>query len=479
MWIVIAIVAAIAVALLLPVVFGLGISADNVAEAAENYPDVAALIADGKRAEARQAYIAHRAESLIVPLRLGGEIFLRVLKMIVVPLVVASVMTGILGMGDVRKLGRPGGYTLLYYLSTTVLAVIVGLILVNIIRPGKGMQEDVPQIQTAQQKLYQHLAEETDLSDDDVAKVFGDTEYSERKNPGIGRVLENLALMLFTDNLILAAAETQLLPLIVFSIVFAGLLTTMGERVATLTRLIPEINDALLALILMIMNFAPLGIFCLVAARFGEANAEGKFLDELAKTGWYSATVLIGLGIHAFVTLSAIYWYFTRKNPWTFIAQMSQALLTAFSTASSSATLPVTMESAVDRAGVSKKSVDFVLPLGATINMDGTALYEAVAAIFIAQVTAADMSFTQQIIVAATATLAAIGAAGIPEAGLVTMIIVLTAVGLPIEYITLILAVDWLLDRFRTTVNVFGDACGAAIIDRTMPPDEPPPPGAA
>ena len=419
--------------------------------------------------------------TILAPLKLGGEIFLRVLKMIVVPLVVASVMTGILGMGDVRKLGRPGAYTLLYYLSTTVLAVVVGLVMVNIIRPGENMQAgNVAEGVSAKKELYEHLAEETELSDDDVAGVFGDTEYTERKNPSISRVLENLALMLFTDNLFLAASETQLLPLIVFSIVFAGLLTTMGERVSTLTRMIPEINEALLALILMIMRFAPLGIFCLVAARFGQANAEGEFLAELKKTGWYSATVLIGLGVHAFVTLSAIYWYFTRKSPWKFIVQMSQALLTAFSTASSSATLPVTMESAVDRAGVSKKSVDFVLPLGATINMDGTALYEAVAAIFIAQVIGADMSLTQQIIVAATATLAAIGAAGIPEAGLVTMIIVLTAVKLPVEYITLILAVDWLLDRFRTTVNVFGDACGAAIIDRAMPADEATaPPGAA
>ena len=417
---------------------------------------------------------------LLTPLQLGGEIFLRVLKMIVVPLVVASVMTGILGMGDIRKLGRPGGYTLLYYLSTTVLAVIVGLVLVNIIRPGVGMDAEPDDSRSEQAELYTYLAAETELTDDDVAAIFGDSEYTERKNPSITRVLENLALMLFTDNLFGAAASTQLLPLIVFSIAFAGLLTTMGERVSLLTRMIPEINDALLTFILFIMRFAPLGIFCLVAARFGRANVDGEFLAELSKTGWYSATVVIGLGIHAFVTLPAIYWFFTRQNPYRFIAKMSQALLTAFSTASSSATLPVTMESAVDRAGVSKKSVDFVLPLGATINMDGTALYEAVAAIFISQVVASDLSFAQQLIVAVTATLAAIGAAGIPEAGLVTMIIVLTAVNLPIEYITLILAVDWLLDRFRTTVNVFGDACGAAIIDRVMPHDpdgSPPGPG--
>jgi Na+/H+-dicarboxylate symporter len=175
------------------------------------------------------------------------------------------------------------------------------------------------------------------------------------------------------------------------------------------------------------------------------------------------------LAIHSFLTLPAILYFFTRRDPYRFIGQMGQALLTAFSTASSSATLPLTLEAAVDEAGISRQSADFVLPLGATVNMDGTALYEAVAAVFIAQVVGVELSFADQVIVAITATLASIGAAGIPEAGLVTMVIVLTAVGLPVEYISVILSVDWLLDRFRTTVNVFGDACGAAIIDQVMP----------
>jgi len=179
-------------------------------------------------------------------------------------------------------------------------------------------------------------------------------------------------------------------------------------------------------------------------------------------------TVLTGLGIHAFLTLPLIYWVFTRKNPYRFMLHMSQALVTAFSTASSSATLPVTMECATVKAGISKRSTDFVLPLGATINMDGTALYEAVAAIFIAQAIGMELTMLQQLVIAVTATLAAIGAAGIPEAGLVTMIIVLNAVGLPIEYIGLILSVDWLLDRFRTAVNAFGDSIGAAVVEKTF-----------
>ena len=278
-------------------------------------------------------------------------------------------------------------------------------------------------------------------------------------------ILENLLLMLFTDNLFLSASETNLLPLIVFSIIFAGMLTTMGKRVHAITEMIGQVNEALMAFILLLMKLAPLGIFCLVAARFGEAQAEGKFLEEISRTGWYFATVLVGLGIHGLGTLPLIYWIFTRKNPYRFLAHMSQAILTAFSTASSSATLPVTMECANLKAGVSKRSTEFVLPLGATINMDGTALYEAAAAIFIAQAIGMELSLLQQLVVAMTATLAAIGAAGIPEAGLVTMLIVLNAVGLPVEYIGLILSVDWLLDRFRTAVNAFGDSIGAAVVD--------------
>ncbi len=403
-------------------------------------------------------------------LHVGGEVFLRLLKMMVVPLVIASVMSGILGLGDVRKLGRPGGFAVLYYLSTTVLAVIVGLVVVNIIDPGIGV-EAIPgdAMPEAERMLLDELAADTGLSKDLITKVFPVLEKGlPEKAPSIWTILENLLLMLFTENLFLSAAETNLLPLIVFSIIFAGMLTTMGERVRAITNMIIQINDALMSFILLLMKLAPLGIFCLVAARFGEAQAEGKFLEEIRRTGWYFMTVIIGLGIHGFGTLPLIYWIFTRKNPYRFMVHMGQALLTAFSTASSSATLPVTMECAHLKAGVSKRSTEFVLPLGATINMDGTALYEAAAAIFIAQVSGVELTLLQQLVVAVTATLAAIGAAGIPEAGLVTMIIVLNAVGLPIQYISLILSVDWLLDRFRTAINAFGDSVGAAVIDPTF-----------
>lgn len=428
--------------------------------------------------------------SVFHAIALGGEIFLRLLKMMVVPLVVASVMSGILGLGDVRKLGKPGGYAILYYLSTTVLAVTVGLIVVNIYNPGKVEKEPAQAKEQerettageAKRKVLKRVAEETKLKEDTIARAIPDLEEGLEKNkPSMGTILHNLVLMLFSDNLFESAVKMDLLPLIVFSVIFAGMLTTMGERVTSITQMIEQINDALMNFILLLMKVAPLGIFCLVAGRFGEAQANGEFIAELQQAAWYVATVLTGLGIHALVTLPLILWFFTRRNPYRFLYQMSQSVLTAFSTASSSATLPVTMECANKNAGVSEKSTEFVLPLGATINMDGTALYEAAAAIFIAQIYAAspegiaagfELGVTEMLVIAVTATLAAIGAAGIPEAGLVTMLIVLNAVNLPVEYMALILPVDWLLDRFRTAVNVFGDAVGTAVVDQTFDTNE-------
>ncbi|KAA5545460.1 dicarboxylate/amino acid:cation symporter [Roseiconus nitratireducens] len=424
----------------------------------------------------------HVAESLEV----GGELFLRALKMIVVPLVFTSVMCGVLGLGDVRKLGRPGATAIGYYLATTVLAVLVGLVVVNVIRPGEGTVDQAKLSElsgggmgTPKAQITKALSQSTGLSTGEVASVLEDLPPGESSQPGIGSIFKNLLLMLVTDNLFVAAAETQLLPIIVFAIVFAGMLTTMHQDVSSITTLVVQSNEALMKFVMLLMNIAPLGIFCLVAARFGKAQASGEFLDELAQIGWYFGTVLIGLAIHAFVTLPLIFYLVRRENPYRYMLAMSQALLTAFSTASSSATLPVTLECS-EEAGISKRSTEFVIPLGATINMDGTALYEAAAAIFIAQVVPGiDLTLMQQVIVAVTATLAAIGAAGIPEAGLVTMLIVLNAVGLPLEYIGLILTVDWLLDRFRTTVNVLGDSIGAAVVEKSLPDALPASPAAA
>lgn len=427
------------------------------------------------------AIVAAIAIALVLPrfamkMHLGGEIFLRLLKMIVVPLVITSVLNGILGLGDVRKLGKPGLTAVTYYLCTTILAVSVGLIVVNLIQPGVGTVDQATLdnfkgvgLDSPKQKMLKALSDLTGMTASEVGSIFDELPTGESEAPSVATIFENLALMIFTDNLFKSAANTDLLPLIVFSIIFGAMLTTLGSRVQTITTLIEQTNTALMNFVLLLMKIAPLGIFCLVAARFGQAVDEGKFIAELQQIGWYFGTVIIGLAIHALLILPLIFWIVRRQNPYRFMYQMSQALLTAFSTASSSATLPVTMECAEKNAGISKRSTEFVIPLGATINMDGTALYEAVAAIFIAQAIGFELGMSQQVIIAVTATLAAIGAAGIPEAGLVTMLIVLNAVGLPIEYIGLILSVDWLLDRFRTAVNTFGDSIGAAVVEGTLP----------
>ena len=503
---------------------------------------------------------------VLAVLDVGGEVFLRMLQMVVVPLVMASVMSGILGLGDVRKLGRPGGYAVSYYMCTTLLAVITGLIVVNIVNPGKAIDkslvedarkegeetvahvtgrndarriewhnvtgdraatagesknasipeegewsvriviDQVGEATTPANAVVQWSVDGNDFSDVEGGKFEAETSagvhttkpvipvpeearyvrvlfspqdggthsiveaYVVSGAPSIGKIFQNLVLMLFTNNLLASMVEIKLLPLIVFSIAFAGMLTTLGEKSKLIADFVNSINDALMSFILLMMKLAPIGIFCLVAARFAKAQLDGQFVTLLTTQAWYMTTVMAGLAVHVLVTLPALLWVFTRRNPIQFFQQMSQALLTAFSTASSTATLPVTMECAEMKAGVSRRSTEFVLPLGATVNMDGTALYEAAGAIFIAQAYALVdpayvLTFDKQVIIAITATLAAIGAAGIPEAGLVTMLIVLNAVGLPLELIGLVLPIDWLLDRFRTATNAFGDAVGSAIVD--------------
>ena len=454
--IVIAIVAAVALSLLLPTLTDPGWVPESAIEAA------AAAGEDAPSRPWTQVLVEDVFE-------VGGEIFLNLLFMLVVPLVVLSVMAGILSLGDVRKLGRPGLYAILYYLCTTVLAVFVGLVLANIFRPG--IRGDVPADADAVV-----VAEGSDDADD-AGRAELDRKLADAEQAGapqtVGSIIRNLIGTIFTKNLIVSASEQQLLPLILFSIVFAAVLTTRLAASQTLQRVIVEAADALMAVVMLIMRIAPLGIFCLVAGRFGEASLKGEFLEKLSELGWYAATVTVGLMFHALITLPLIYWMIRGENPYRFLMKMSKALLTAFGTSSSSATLPVTIETATDEAGVSRKAAGFVLPLGATINMDGTALYEATAALFIAQLAGLDMTLTTQITIAVTATLAAIGAAGVPEAGLVTMLIVLKAIGFSDEecrrYVATIIPIDWLLDRIRTTVNVFGDATGAAVLTPQLP----------
>jgi Na+/H+-dicarboxylate symporter len=373
-------------------------------------------------------------------LRVGwlGALFLNALQMMIIPLIFAAVISGVAALGDIRKLGRLGGITIAYYMITTGIAVCIGLVVVNLIQPGVGLDFDRAQIPE---------------------------QLAARRELGVG----DLLLTLVSPNLVASAAEMQLLPLIVFAILLSAALTTLGSVGQHVIEFFNGINEAMMKLVTWLMYFAPIGIFSLVAARLGEAGGGEAFLREVSAVGWHVVTVLGGLGIHFTVLLLLL--FFVGRRGIGYLGRMLRALFTAFATASSSATLPLTMECARENR-VDRRAVRFVLPLGSTVNMDGTALYEAAAVMFIAQAYGVDMSFSQQMVVFVTATLAAIGAAGIPEAGLVTMVIVLTAVGLPLEGIGLLLAVDWFLDRFRTSVNVWGDAVGAAVVDRFLPDED-------
>lgn len=373
-----------------------------------------------------------------------GTIFIHALKMIIAPLVLASIVCGVAGLGDVRRLGPMGARTVAYYLVTTFMAVVIGLVLVNVVRPG------VPRSEAARAAMDNYRAKV------DVKKAKAQAQTVS------GFLKKQIDKMLC--NPFHALANGNVLGVIVFSLLLGGTLTTMGDKGAPLLRVFQSLNAAMLQLTGLIMRFAPLGVFGLMADFVAEARLEG--LKALAA---YMATVTAGLLVHAVVVLPLLLYVFGRRSALTFAGQMRSALMIAFTTASSSATLPVTIDCAEKKAGVRTRVAGFVLPLGATINMDGTALYEAVAAMFIAQLFGIDMSFMQQVLIFLTATLAAIGAAGIPSAGTVTMAMVLTAVGLPMEGIAIIVGVDRVLDMCRTTVNVWGDAVGAAVVGRYEP----------
>lgn len=386
------------------------------------------------------------APSIGLSIAFIGDLFLQALFALVVPLVMSSMIVGIASLGDVRKLGSIGLRTVLFFMTTTGLAVLVGLILVVAIHPGTPIE---------QSNLDSSPAQTSNLS-----------ERMEDKPTTLGDLFKSILTSLVPKNLFAAMAETQILPLIVFALVFGGVLTTIGEKGAIVIRVFEGINEAMMAIVHLLMWVAPIGISALLAGRLGEAGGFIGFWPQLASLGLYVGTVLLALAIHGFVTLPLALRFMGQRSVPSYAKAMSTPLMTAFSTSSSSATLPLTMESLIEEAKVSRRVVSFVVPLGATINMNGTALYEAVAAMFIAQTYGIEMGLGETIIVLLTATLSAIGAAGIPEAGLVTMVIVLKAVDLPIEGISLILVVDWFLDRCRTTVNVWGDAVGAAVIDR-------------
>ncbi len=373
-----------------------------------------------------------------------GDLFLQALFALVVPLVISSMIVGIASLGDVRKLGSIGFRTVSFFMTTTGLAVLIGLILVVVIHPGSPTE-----------------SLNLELSQEHLSSI---SERIEDKPTTLGELLKSILTSLVPKNLFVAMAEMQILPLIVFALVFGGVLTTIGEKGAVVIRLFEGINEAMMAIVHLLMWIAPVGIGALLAGRLGEAGGFSGFWPQLVSLGTYVGTVLLALAIHGFVILPLALRFLGKRSVPSYVKALSTPLMTAFSTSSSSATLPLTIEALIDNAKVSRRVTSFVVPLGTTINMNGTALYEAVAAMFIAQTYGIEMGLGETIIVLLTATLSAIGAAGIPEAGLVTMVIVLKAVDLPIEGISLILVVDWFLDRCRTTVNVWGDAVGAAVI---------------
>lgn len=363
-----------------------------------------------------------------------GDMFLNALKMLVIPLIVSSLIVGISGLGDITKVGKTGAITLVYFSLTTAFSVALGLFMVNLVQPGKGVEWAggvMPE------------------------KLVG------RETPGVTDILESF----ISPNLVKSMVEMDILPIIIFSLIFGGVLTTLGDKGKLVISFFDGVNHAIMKIVHLVLYFAPLGVFALIAAKLGAAGGGDLFWAEIMKLGKYAFTVVASLLIHALVILPLILVMVTKRSPLIYFKNVSEALTTAFSTASSSATLPVTLECAEKKNKVSRRSALFVLPIGATVNMDGTALYEAVAAIFIAQTIGHDLGLMDNITIFLTATLAAIGAAGIPEAGLVTMVMVLQSVGLPVEGIGLLLSIDWFLDRCRTTVNVWGDSIGAAVVD--------------
>lgn len=363
-----------------------------------------------------------------------GKMFLRGLKMVIIPLIFASIVSGVTSIGSGKSLGRIGLKTITYYISTSFLAILTGLILVNIIKPGVGIemgfQESVTSLSTESGKI------------------------------------NDILIRMIPENLIDSMAKGDILPIIFFAILFGFFITQVADNYKQpLTNFFEGLFEVMMRLTMFIIRFTPLGILGIVS---GEVARNSDKLANLAGSmAIYMLTVIIGLTIHAVITLPLILRLVARVKPLKHINNMATPLLTAFSTVSSSATLPLTMEAVEHKSGVSNKISSFALPLGATINMDGTALYECVAAMFIAQAYGIDLSFTEQMIVVFTALLASIGAAGIPMAGLVMITVVLTAVNLPLEGVGLIIAVDLILDMMRTTVNVWSDSCGAVTIARS------------
>ena len=362
-----------------------------------------------------------------------GDMFMRALKMVIIPLILTSIISGIVNIGSLEKLGRIGLKTISYYIVTSVFAIVTGLFMVNLFKPGEG----------------------ADLGF--VSEVEGLALAKE----SFGQTLINI----IPTNIVQAMVENQMLSVIFWAILVGLFITNISKKHKKLyIKIFNGGFELMMKITEFVIKFTPFGVFGIVAY---QVEQQKDLMEVGGRLGLYMVAVILALTVHSCVTLPLILKLVGKINPFSHIRAMSVPLLTAFSTSSSSATLPLTMEAVEHKAGASNKITSFVLPLGATINMDGTALYECVAAIFIAQAYGIDLSFGEQIIVVITALLASIGAAGIPMAGLVMITVILSAVNLPLEGVGLILAVDRILDMFRTAVNVWSDSCGTVVIAKS------------
>lgn len=405
--------------------------------------------------------------------------------MLILPLIVSSLIIGLAEL-DQRACGRLGRRAVLYYMSTTLIAVILGIVLVVSINPGSSARNNDPEEEQKKEvravdsflDLIRNMFPEnliqaciaqltTGVKKIEVdkrnvtLKTYNETLNALKNKIKVKTILVNGTNITYyeTYRIVKVAGKatyggsTNVLGLVVFSLAVGMILGKLGKKGRYFVMWMTTLNDIVMEMVKLVMWYSPIGIWSLIAAKFAEMdNISGTF-ESLGK---YMGTVIGGLLIHSIIILPTIYVIFTRKNPLKYVKGIVQALLTAFGTSSSSATLPVTFRCLEEVNNIDKRVTRFVLPIGATINMDGTALYEAVAAIFIAQAEGLNLNFGQYVAVSLTATLASIGAAGIPQAGLVTMLIVLQTIGLPEEAAALIIAVDWFLDRIRTTVNVLG-----------------------
>ena len=473
------------------------------------YPILIAVIAGG--------LFGHYVPHLAIKTKIFGEIFLSLLFVLVIPLIMSSMICGVTSLGDIRHLETLGLKTVLFYLSSTFIAVVTGLLLVNFISPGKNAQitqTDYPEmnysiVQTPlsggsilklssgmklatsdinpQRNIVYLIDQKITGVIDDVGTItpnsipiirwLNESEIkTEPSITGTGIRIKTIDKKLsiveviktyVPRNIFRSMINENIFPLILFSLIFGTVLTTIGEQGKPLIAVIEAINVTIIKCVILLMFLAPIGIFGLIAGSIGEAeltNPNG-FIAEMVRLARYAGTVIIGLIIHGTITLVLILKFVAKRKPLPFIKNMIPQLLTAFSTGSSMATLPVSLTLITEKNKVSEKVADFVLPLGATINMDGTALYQVVAAMFIAQIYNISLGLTEQIIIILTATIGSIGAAAIPQAGLVTLVMVLKSVGLPVEGIGMILSIDWFIDRCRTTVNSWGDVVGATVVD--------------